>query len=142
MFTNPPPAEIEKLLRTSHTIAVVGLSADPARPSHRVAKALQGYGYRIIPVTPAGTSILGEPCVASLAELPSVLKPGEKVDIVDVFRKSEFVAGIVDECIRLKVPALWLQEGVIDQAAAERAVQAGIFTVMDHCIYKERAKLR
>lgn len=142
MFTNPPPAEIEKLLRASHIIAVVGLSADPARPSHRVAKALQGYGYRIIPVTPAGTSILGEPSVASLAELPSVLKSGEKVDIVDVFRRSEFVAGIVDECIRLKFPALWLQEGVIDQAAAERAVQAGIFTVMDHCIYKERAKLR
>jgi uncharacterized protein len=142
MFTNPPPDQIEKLLRAARIIAVLGLSADPARPSNRVAKALQGYGYRIIPVSPAGPSILGEPVVASLAELPSVLKAGEKVDIVDVFRKSEFVSGIVDECIRLKVPALWLQEGVIDEAAAERAVQAGIFTVMDHCIYKERAKLR
>jgi predicted CoA-binding protein len=142
MFANPPPEQIEKLLRAAGTIAVVGLSADPARPSNRVARAMQGYGYRIIPVTPAGASILGEPAVATLAELPAVLKAGERVDIVDVFRRSEFVPAIVDECIRLKLPALWLQEGVIDEAAAARAVQAGIFTVMDHCIYKERAQLR
>jgi uncharacterized protein len=142
MFTNPSPQQIEKLLRSARIIAVVGLSADPARPSHRVARALQGFGYRVIPVTPAQPQILGEAAVASLADLPAVLKPGERVDIVDVFRKPEFVAGIVDECIRLKLPALWLQEGVIDYAAAERAVQAGIFTVMDHCIYKERAALR
>jgi predicted CoA-binding protein len=80
--------------------------------------------------------------VASLADLPRVLKPGERVDIVDVLRKPQFIAQIVDECIRLKLPALWLQEGVIDPAAAEHAVQAGIFTVMDCCIYKTRAALR
>jgi uncharacterized protein len=141
MFTNPPQDQIDKLLRSARIIAMVGLSANPARPSHRVARALQGFGYRVIPVVPAQESILGEAAVASLAELPRVLKPGEHVDIVDVFRRSEFVAGIVEECIRLKMPALWLQEGVIDAEAAERAVQAGIFTVMDHCIYKVRAAL-
>jgi predicted CoA-binding protein len=141
VFTNPAQEQIDKLLRTARVIAMVGLSADPARPSHRVARDLQGYGYRVIPVTPAQPSILGEAAVPTLAELPGVLKPGEQVDIVDVFRKSQFVAGIVDECIRLKLPALWLQEGVIDPAAAERAVQVGIFTVMDHCIYKARAAL-
>jgi predicted CoA-binding protein len=142
MFANPPQAQIEKLLRSVRTIAVVGLSADPARPSHRVARALQGFGYRIIPVAPAQTQILGETAVASLAELPRVLKAGEHVDLVDVFRRPEFVAGIVDECIRLKLPALWLQDGVIDPEAAARAVAAGIFTVMDRCTYRDRAALR
>ncbi len=142
MFANPPPPQIENLLRAARIIAVVGLSADPGRPSHRVARALQGFGYRIIPVTPALPEVLGERAVASLDDLPQVLKAGERVDIVDVFRRPEFVAGIVDECIRLKVPALWLQDGVIDPAAAERAVAAGIFTVMDRCTYRDRAALR
>src|SRR5450432_2383834 len=117
MFANPPQEQIEKLLHSAKVIAMVGLSADPARPSNRVARALQGFGYRVIPVTPAQPTILGEAAAASLSDLSKVLKPGERVDIVDVFRKSEFVAGIVDECIRLKLPALWLQEGVVDQAA-------------------------
>jgi uncharacterized protein len=142
MFANPPPAQIEQLLRSARTIAVVGLSADPARPSHRVARALQGFGYRIIPVAPARKEILGETAVASLEELPRVLKAGERVDLVDVFRRPQFVAGIVDECIRLQLPALWLQDGVIDPLAAERAVKAGIFTVMDRCTYRDRAALR
>ncbi len=142
MFTNPPPEQIHNLLRSARIIAVVGLSADPARPSHRVARALQGFGYRIIPVTPALPEILGEAAVASLGDLPSVLKAGERVDIVDVFRRPAFVARIVDECIRLELPALWLQDGVIDEAAAARAVQAGIFTVMDRCTYRDRASLR
>ena len=142
MFANPPPEQIERLLRSARTIAVVGLSADPDRPSHRVARALQGFGYRIIPVAPAQAEILGETAVASLAELPRVLKRGEHVDLVDVFRRPQFVAGIVDDCIRLKLPALWLQDGVIDSVAAERAVQAGIFTVMDRCTYRDRAALR
>ena len=142
MFANPPQAQIEQLLRSARTIAVVGLSADPARPSHRVARALQGFGYRVIPVAPAHTQILGETAVASLQELPRVLKAGERVDLVDVFRRPEFVAGIVDECIRLKLPALWLQDGVIDPEAAARAVAAGIFTVMDRCTYRDRATLR
>ena len=142
MFVNPPADEIAKLLRAAHTIAIVGLSADRTRPSHGVARALQRFGYRIIPVNPSAESILGEPAVATLDQLPEVLGAQERVDIVDVFRRPEHVAGIVTDCIRLKVPALWLQEGVIDQAAAERAVQAGIFTVMDRCLFKERAALR
>ena len=142
MFVNPPANEIAKLLRAAHTIAIVGLSADRTRPSHGVARALQRFGYRIIPVNPSAESILGEPAVATLDQLPEVLAAEERLDIVDVFRRPEHVAGIVTDCIRLKVPALWLQEGVIDQAAAERAVQAGIFTVMDRCLFKERAALR
>ncbi len=142
MFVNPPADEIAQLLRAAHTIAVVGLSADRTRPSHGVARALQRFGYRIIPVTPSAETILGEPAVASLEQLPQVLGRGERVDIVDVFRRPEHVAGIVTDCIRLKLAALWLQEGVVDQAAAERAVQAGIFTVMDRCLFKIRTALR
>ena len=142
MFANPRAAEIATLLRAAHTIAVVGLSADHTRPSHGVARAMQRFGYRIIPVTPSAESILGEPAVASLEQLPEVLGGDERVDIVDVFRRPEHVAGIVSQCIRLQLPALWLQEGVLDQAAAQRAVQAGIFTVMDRCIFKDRAALR
>ena len=142
MFVNPPADAIAQLLRAAHTIAVVGLSADRTRPSHGVARALQRFGYRIIPVTPSAESILGEPAVSSLDRLPEVLGRGERVDIVNVFRRPEHVAGIVTDCIRFKLPALWLQEGVVDQAAAERAVQAGIFTVMDRCLFKARAALR
>jgi len=142
MFTNPPAESIAQLLRDAHTIAMVGLSADPTRPSHGVARALQRFGYRVIPVNPSVEIVLGEPAVASLAQLPEVLEADEHVDIVDVFRRPEYVAAIVDECIRLRLPAIWLQEGVIDRAAAERAVGAGIFTVMDRCLFKERAALR
>jgi predicted CoA-binding protein len=142
MFLNPGTEEVAKLLRAAHTIAVVGLSPDRTRPSHGVAKALQRFGYRIIPVNPFAELILGEPAVASLDQLPEVLGPDERVDMVDVFRRREHVAGLVDECIRLKLPALWLQEGVVDERAAARAVQAGIFTVMDRCLFRERAALR
>ncbi len=135
MFANPPSGKIAELLRTARVIAVVGLSADPSRPSHRVSQQLQRFGYRVIPVNPAGGTILGERVVADLAHLD------ERVDVVDVFRRPEHVAAIVDECIRLHVPALWLQDGVIDEAAAEKAVRAGIFTVMDRCIYRDRAAL-
>lgn len=141
MFVNPPAEQIANLLRHARLIAVLGLSADPTRPSHGVARALQGFGYRIIPVTPAATSILGETAVPSLERLPEVLAPGERVDLVEVFRRSEHVAGVVDQCIRLRMPALWLQDGVIDEAAAARAVHAGIFTVMDRCLYRDRAAL-
>ena len=107
-----------------------------------MATALQRFGYRIIPVNPFVESVLGEPAVSSLEQLPEVLGPDERVDIVDVFRRAEHVAGIVGECMRLQLPALWLQEGVLDEAAAARAVQAGIFTVMDRCLFRERAALR
>jgi predicted CoA-binding protein len=106
-----------------------------------VAQHLQGFGYRIIPVTPAGGPILAEQAVADLDHLPDVLKPGERVDVVDVFRRPEHVAAIVDDCIRLGMPALWLQDGVIDDAAAEKAARAGIFTVMDRCMFRDRAAL-
>jgi predicted CoA-binding protein len=142
MFVNPPAEGIAKLLRAARTIAVVGLSPDRTRPSHGVAKALQRFGYRIIPVNPFAESILGEPAIPSLDQLPEVLASDERIDIVDVFRRREHIAGIVDACIRLQLRALWLQEGVVDERAAARAVQAGIFTVMDRCLFRERAALR
>jgi predicted CoA-binding protein len=141
VFTNPPAERIRKLLTTARTVAVVGLSANPDRPSHEVASALQRFGYRIIPVTPAGGTILGEQAIPDLDHLPDALRAGEQVDIVDVFRRPEHVAGIVEDCIWLRLPALWLQDGVIDTAAAEKAARAGIFTVMDRCMFRDRAAL-
>ena len=142
MFANPAAADITRLLRDAHTIAIVGLSADRTRPSHGVARALQRFGYRIIPVNPHVESVLGEPAVPALDQVADVLGADERVDIVDVFRRPVYVGDIVTDCIRLGMPALWLQEGVVDAAAAERAAQAGIFAVMDRCIFKEREKLR
>lgn len=141
MFRNPDHSQIEQLLRTARTLAVVGLSADPTRPSHSVARRLQGFGYRIIPVTPNAETVLGERAVPDLDHVREALRPGEKVDVVQVFRRPQFVAAIVDDVIRLKFPALWLQDGVVDEAAAARAQAAGIFTVMDRCMYRDRAAL-
>jgi predicted CoA-binding protein len=141
-FQNPSPAEIEALLRGARTIAVVGLSADASRPSHGVAAALQRFGYRVIPVTPSAPEVLGERSVPDLDHLGDVLAPGEKVDIVDVFRRPEPVAAIGDDCIRLQLPALWLQDGVVDAVAADRARAAGLRVVMDRCIFRDRAALR
>jgi predicted CoA-binding protein len=141
-FQNPPPAEIEALLRGARVIAVVGLSADASRPSFGVSRALQRFGYRVIPVTPSAAQVLGERSVPDLDHLGDVLAPGEQVDIVDVFRRPEHVAAIVDDCIRLRLPALWLQDGVVDAAAAARARAAGIRVVMDRCIFRDRAALR
>jgi|SRR5215471_10597788 len=126
--------EIGKLLGTAKTIAVVGLSNSPLRPSHGVSAYMQSNGYRIIPVNPSINGALGEKAVASLSEI------NEKIDIVDIFRRSEFVPEVVDEAIRLKVPAIWMQEGVVHEAAAEKARQAGIFVVMDRCILKEHRR--
>jgi predicted CoA-binding protein len=142
MFVNPPAKEIAKLLRAARIIAVVGLSPDRTRPSHGVAKALQRFGYRIIPVNPFAESVLGEPAVSSLDQLPEVLAPDERIDIVEVFRRAQHVGGIVGDCIRLQLPALWLQVGVVDERGAARALEAGIFTVMDRCLFKERSALR
>jgi predicted CoA-binding protein len=103
-----------------------------------VAKALQKFGYRIVPVNPGATEILGE---RAWPDLESALQTVGPVDVVDVFRRSEHVAAIVEDAIRLKVPALWLQEGVIDAVAAEKARAAGIFTVMNRCMFRERATL-
>jgi uncharacterized protein len=142
VFTNPPAEKIAALLRSARIVAVVGLSADPSRPSNHVAKELQDFGYRIIPVTPAGGTVLGEQAVPDLDHLGDVLKPGEHVDVVDVFRRPEHVGPVVDDCIRLGLPALWLQDGVVNEEAAEKAVRAGIFTVMNRCMFRDRAALR
>jgi uncharacterized protein len=123
--------EIGELLTRVKTIAVVGLSSDPMRPSFGVSQYMQRKGYRIVPVNPNESSVLGEKAYSSLSEVP------EKIDLVDVFRRPEFVPEIVDEAIRLKLPALWLQEGVIHLAAAKRAQEAGLTVVMDRCILKE-----
>jgi uncharacterized protein len=130
-FKNPTGADIKRLLETTKTIAVVGLSPQPDRPSHGVAAAMQRFGYRIVPVRPAVDSMLGEKAYPDLDHLPG------PVDIVDVFRAPEHVDEIVDQCIAHKLPALWLQEGVVNEAAAERARKAGIVVVMDRCIYKD-----
>ena len=122
---------IRELLINTKTIAVVGLSSNPMRASFGVSEYMQRKGYRIIPVNPNEQTVLGEKSYRALADVP------EKIDLVDVFRRSEFVAEIVDEVIALKIPALWLQEGVVDQAAAKRARAAGVFVVMDKCILKE-----
>jgi predicted CoA-binding protein len=139
MFENPAPAEIAAFLRRIRTIAIIGVSETPGRPSHHVAHGLQKFGYRIVPVNPTATEILGE---RAWPDLAAALAGAGPVDVVDVFRRPEHVAAIVDECIRLKVPALWLQEGVIDEVAAQRARDAGIFTVMDRCIFKARSALK
>lgn len=123
------------MLRAARTIAVVGLSSKRMRPSYGVAAYLQRHGYRIIPVNPAETEVLGEKAYATLGEVP------EKIDLVDVFRRSEAVPNVVDEAIRLGVPYLWMQEDVIHEIAAERARAAGIKVVMDRCILKEHRRL-
>lgn len=123
--------EIRDLLSKAKTIAVVGLSSDPMRPSFGVSQYMQRKGYHIIPVNPNESVVLGERAYRTLAEVP------EKIDVVDVFRRPEFVPEIVEETIRLKIPALWLQEGVIHQGAAKRAQDAGLTVVMNRCILKE-----
>jgi predicted CoA-binding protein len=123
--------QIGKLLKNARNIAVVGLSDSPLRPSHGVAAYMQSQGYRILPVNPTITEALGEPSYGSLLDVK------ENIDVVNIFRRPEFVPEVVDQAIRLKVPAIWMQEGVIHQQAAEKAHRAGIFVVMDLCILKE-----
>jgi len=126
--------EIAELLKRTKTIAVVGLSDSPLRPSYGVSAYMQSHGYKIIPVNPSIKGSLGEKAVASLAEVE------EQIHMVDVFRRSEYVPELVDEAIRLKVPAIWLQEDVIHEEAAEKARKAGIFVVMDKCVLKEHRR--
>jgi predicted CoA-binding protein len=126
---------ISELLHSSHTIAVVGLSSKRFRPSHGVAEYMQRCGYRIIPVNPLETRILGEPCYADLDSVPG------PIDIVDIFRRSEFVPEIVEAAIRKGAKAIWMQEGVIHEAAARRAQQAGLEVIMDRCILKDHRRL-
>ena len=131
MATLPNIDAITELLKRARNIAVVGLSNSPLRPSHGVAAYMQSQGYRIIPVNPNVEESLGEKSYPSLLEVPG------KIDVVNVFRRSEYLEEIVDQAIQLKVPAIWMQEDVINEAAAQKARQAGIFVVMDRCILKE-----
>lgn len=133
-FENPAQDQIHDLLVRARTIAVVGLSADPDRPSYGVAMYLKSRGYRIVPVRPGADEVLGEKAYASLADVPF------KVDLVDVFRHPKWVPRHVDETLAIGAPAIWLQEGVIDESAAERARAAGLFVVMDLCILKEHRR--
>ncbi len=132
----PPAAAdpITEILKTSRTIAVVGLSSKPFRPSYGVTQYLQSVGYRIIPVNPAESEVLGERSYARLEDIP------EKVDIVDVFRRSEFVHQIVESAIAIGARCVWMQEGVAHPEAAESGRRAGLLVVMDTCILKEHVK--
>jgi uncharacterized protein len=132
---SPPVGDpINEILKASRTIAVVGLSSRQFRPSYGVAQYLQSVGYRIIPVNPGETEVLGEKAYAQLEDIP------EHVDIVDIFRRPEFVSGVVNSAIRIGARAVWMQEGVIHPEAAEQARRAGLFVTMDHCILKEHVK--
>jgi predicted CoA-binding protein len=128
-------ANIPEILRSAHTIAVVGISNNPMRASNGVSEYLKRAGYRIIPVNPNEREVLGEKCYARLEDVP------EKIDLVDIFRRSEYVPDIVESAIRVGARAVWMQEGVIHEDAAERARQAGLDVVMDRCTLKEHRKL-
>jgi predicted CoA-binding protein len=127
---------IRELLETSRTVAVVGLSSRRTRPSYGVSEYMQSAGYRIIPVNPLETEVLGEKAYPDLNSVP------DPIDIVDIFRRSEYVPEIVDAAIRAGAKAVWMQEGVVHEDAAEKARAAGLMVVMDRCILKEHRKLR
>ncbi len=133
-FKMNDPEVIKRIFDECKTIAVVGLSSNPTRPSYGVAKYMQQRGYRIIPINPNETEVLGERAYSNLSEAP------EKLDLVDIFRRSEEAGAHVDEAIRLGAKAVWMQEGVIDEGAAERATKAGLMVVMDRCILKEHMR--
>ena len=134
-FANPPSADIRALLERVRNIAVVGLSPKTDRPSFKVAAAMQRFGYRIIPVRPKVSEVLGETAYSDLASVPGT------IDLVDVFRAPEHVDEVIDACIARKVPAVWLQDGVVNEAAAERARAAGLFVVMDRCVFRDYVQL-
>lgn len=130
-FKNPSPDQIRALLQRVKTIAVVGLSPKPDRPSFGVSRAMQNFGYRIVPVRPAVSEVLGEKAYPRLADIPF------PVDLVNVFRESASIPGIVEECLAIRAPALWVQEGIVHDEAAEMARTAGLEVVMDRCIWKD-----
>lgn len=134
-FRNPETEEIRALLKRIKTIAVVGFSPDPGRPSHNIARLMQRYGFRIIPVRPGISEGLGEKAYPDLASIP------DAPDLVNVFRASEFVPAVVDECLQAGLKTLWLQDGVVDEAAAARASAAGMTVIMDRCILRDYTRL-
>lgn len=131
MFENPGVEERCALLKRVKTIAVVGLSPNPSRPSYGVAQAMQGYGYTIIPVHPIAAEVLGAKVYRRLADIPV------PIDLVNVFRRPEFIDQIVDESLGLGLKAIWIQEGIVNEPAARRAREAGMTVVMDRCIYRD-----
>ena len=131
MFANPGPAAICSLLSGVRSIAVVGLSPQPSRPSHRIARALQSRGYRIVPVRPLVTEVLGLRAYGCLADIPG------PVDLVNVFRAASQVDAVVDECLALGLSRLWIQLGIVNAAAAGRARDGGMQVVMDRCIWTD-----
>jgi uncharacterized protein len=132
------PETIRTILENARTIAVPGLSDNPERPALHVSRYMQQEGYRIIPVHPTATRVLGEKAYPTLDEAYAA---AGKIDLVDVFRASEYVPEIVKDVIRLKIPYLWLQEGVCHDEAVRWADAVGVLVVGDHCIYKEHARL-
>ncbi|SFM79118.1 CoA-binding protein [Thermodesulforhabdus norvegica] len=132
---NPPDDEIVEILKTARTVAVVGLSDKPDRDSYRVAKYLKEHGYKIIPVNPRCSEILGEKCYPDLSSVP------EKIDVVDIFRKPEAVPPIVDEAIKVGAGTVWMQLGIAHNEAAEKARKAGLRVVMSRCIKIEHSRL-
>ena len=131
------PREIREALETARTVAVVGCSPNPARPSHSIARYLQDAGYRVVPVNPGHRELVGETCYRSLAEIP----PEVEIDVVDVFRRSEYVAEVAAQAIRRGVGFFFMQQGVVDPASASRLEEAGIPVAMDRCIAVEHGRL-
>ena len=134
-MSDASPEEIRDVLRSARTIAVVGLSDKPDRPSHGVAAYLKAHGYRIIPINPAVREVLGEKAYARLEDVP------EPIDVVDVFRRPEYVPGVVDAAIAVGAKVVWMQDGVIHEAAAAKARAAGLRVVMDKCMLREHRRL-
>ena len=139
MFTNPSLDEIKDILKETKIIAVVGLSPKPKRPSHSVSKAMQDFGYTIIPVRPAVDEVLGEKAYVDLESIPESLQ--SKIDMVNVFRAPDKISPIIDACISLKIPLIWLQDGVVNEVEAARAQKAGITVIMDRCVYRDYVQL-
>ena len=135
MFENPSDGDRRALLRAVKRIAVVGLSPNPARPSFGVSRSMQGFGYSIIPVHPTATEVLGAKVYRHLSEVPA------PIDLVNVFRRAEFLDPIVQECLALGLKAIWIQEGIVNEAAARRAREGGMTVVMDRCIYRDYLQL-
>ncbi len=134
-FTNPEAEEIKALLQRVKTIAVVGFSPQPGRPSHNIGRRMQGFGFRIIPVRPGISEGLGEKAYPDLASVP------EPIDLVNVFRSGKYIPEVVDQCLRLGIKNIWLQEGAEHEASAERARAAGMSVVMGRCIMRDYARL-
>jgi hypothetical protein len=127
-FENPSDEKIREMLSQTTTIAVVGLSPNPSRPSYGVANYLKNKNYRIIPVNPGYPEVLGEKSYPTLSDIP------EKVDVVDIFRRPEYVPPIVDEAIKIKARVIWMQSGIVNYEAAQKAKKAGLLVVMDRCM--------